>query len=270
MNVERHTRQALDRVHSERERILEKQAAYDEFERRIRGLSPGTPNQRAAMSQTTGASGLAGCAVSQASTNRSRGDQCQRVREAFAQTVRPCSLDDVRTQESLLKTIREELGEDLAIALAPESASRFTPETKRAVLEATAERCGELTVMERALEREERSLEQTDDAVTDAVDWLSRVDETPLSTLGFDELQTRHAELSERRTRCDTLARERQSTLAETSNSGVSVAIQQRALTEYLYAESAVEHPALATIVSLDSVLAACQRGVRDHLVRRV
>lgn len=270
MTVETHIQQALDRVQDEQTHVAEKQSAFDAFERDVRDISVCSSNQQAGTTHTTSGGVLTAAASTVLGGGGASEDRCRAVREAFAETVRPYSIDDVDEPESLVATIQEELGDELAVALAAETSSQFTPTTKQAVLSKTTERCKELDVMGRALDAEEESLRSASDAVTEIIDWLVEVNETPLTELDFDELQARHESLAAHRTQCDRIARDRQVFLDGTTSRDASVGITHRTLVEYLYAELPIDHPVLVTSTRLDGVCADCQRVVRDHLVRRV
>jgi hypothetical protein len=269
MSVRTHVRRARDRVGHERDHLTEKRAALDEFERTVRDLSVDLQHDTG-----TGPGGPAGDATvasaPAARCTQQATDGCRSVRDAFAETVRPYSVDDVETPEPLFETMRAELTDDLAVALAPESSGRFTPMTKRALLSAVAERKRELAVMDRALAAEAESLRSAADETATVVEWLVEANETPLSGLGFTELRTRHDELSSHRTRCADLCRDRQTFLTGATSRDADVGITHRSLVEYAYSELSVSYPVLQTATRLIEICAECQHAVRDHLVRRV
>jgi hypothetical protein len=268
MTLQTHVDQALDRVQSEQTHVNEKQAGYDTFERTVRELPTGSPGNQGTVAQS--ATGEALTASASLLSVQSSQNHCREVREAFAETIRPYSVEDADEPESLLETISEELGDDVAVALAPQTGGQFTAQTKQAVLSAITERRDELAVMEQRLETEEQSLQAANERVTTIIDWLCEANETPLTDVEFDELQARHETLADHRTRCDQIAVDRQEVLDETTSRDGSVAIQHRTLVDYLYDELAFDYPVLGTCTRLDSVCADCQRVVRDHLVRRV
>lgn len=59
-------------------------------------------------------------------TPRERTDQCQTVRQGFAETIEPHSLDGIDDSESLHETIRTELSGAIAIAPAPTRRTALT------------------------------------------------------------------------------------------------------------------------------------------------
>lgn len=269
MTVLTHVQGALARVADERTRVVEKRTAFEEFERIVRDLSAAPLRGDGGASRAS--SGGSFTVTQPAETSTYAGDdRCRRVREAFAETVRPHSVDDVAEPEPLVETIAEELGRDLALLLAPGSGGSFTPATKRALLEAVADRKRELAVMERALDAERRSLRSARDEIEAIVECLREANEARLTDLGFDDLRGSHETLATHRARCEEIARDRQTFLQGTTSRDATVGIGHRTLVEYLYAALPVDHPVLVTVTRLDRVCADCQRVVRDHLVRRV
>jgi hypothetical protein len=252
--------EARTRVRAEREAVDAKLDAIDEFVDRIGDLSTAPAPSTA---ETTAA---AGGLVRVESTAE---DRCRAVRTAFAETIRPHSVADVDDPEPLLETIRSELSDTIAVALAPTTDASFTAGLERAIRSAATTRRAEADVLRRALGREEAHLEAAGEVVDDVVGWIADADETPLTDLGFEALQRRHGTLARHRDRCDRLAERRQAFLRETTTEGVDAGIRHRDLVPYLYGELPVDHPLLATVARLDDACAECQRAVRRHLVRR-
>ncbi|WP_254532395.1 DUF7260 family protein [Natrinema gelatinilyticum] len=269
MSVRTPIHHARDRVNEERNHVREKRTSFETFARLVRRITARSvrhpPDAPAVTDEDTFAAPTISCAPRVDSSE----DGCKQVREAFAETVRPHSVRDLEEPEPLAATIEEEFGPDCALALASKTPTRFTASTKRAVLAAVAERTTELAAMGNALESEAESLDVAADVVEDCTSWLVEANETPLPDLGFDELRTRHETLSRYRTRCDDLARDRQSFLSGTTNPGPGVGMTHQELAAYLYAAFPVDYPVLATCVRLERICRNCQRAVRDHLVRR-
>jgi len=269
MTIQTHIDRALDRVRDEQTHVDEKQAAFDAFERSVRDISPVLQRTHGGPGQSADGGLVTVSASSLTPTAESGADRRREVRETFAETVRPYSIEDIDEPESLSKTISEELGDDVSVALAPETGGRFTPPVKRAALSAITERRQELAAMEQTLDAEKQSLRTADQLITEITDWLVQANETPLTDLGFNILQVQHETLADHRSRIDKVATDRQELLNATS-CGATVGINHRTLTEYLYAEFPVDYPALVTVARLDGVCADCQRIIRDHLVRRI
>jgi hypothetical protein len=260
VSVNTYAAEARPCVRREREAVEAKMEAVDEFTDRVRDLSvepsPGS---------TPGVTATAGTRAS-----RPGDDRCRAIRRAFAETIRPHSVDvaDADT-EPLLETVRAELSDSIAVALGPTTDASFSPGLKQAVVSAATARRIELTALDRALDREEAFLDDAQSTVDSVTDWLVDADETPLSALGFDALREYHGTLESHRERCSTLADRRQAFLGGATERKAQARIDHRTLVGYLYDDFAVDHPVLATVARLDSVCAACQRTVRDHLVRR-
>ncbi len=195
---------------------------------------------------------------------------CDRIREAFAETIRPHSVADIEEPEPLSMTIHEELGGEIATVLAPNVDVPVTPPVKRAICSTIDERLAETDAMERALETEIDSLASAETELDAVTEWLVVANETELSALGFEALRERHETLARHRRRCDQLHRARQATLHDTTTDRRIAGPSHWQLLEYLYRPLSVTHPVLVTTVRLESVLADCQRVVRDHLTRRV
>lgn len=258
--IETHVGSAREAVERERELLAEERAAYEQFQREVASLSA------TEMRRGTAGTASGGAAVQSAGVETGE-SACEQVREAFAETVRPYSVDDVG-DEPLLETIREELGDGVALALAPTTDTAFTAGTKQAVLTAARERRRGIEATVDALDSEAASLREVGDAVAETTDWLATADETPLSTLGFDALCERHERLAEYRNQCEELLDDRQRLLLETTGRNQSADVRHRSLVRYLYKSFPVVYPVLSTLTRLYDLLEDCQRAVRNHLTR--
>jgi hypothetical protein len=260
MPIETHIHQARKRVTAEREAADAEVDAYDAFIDRVRDVPTApTPSAPSGATATAGALSRGGSSTD---------DRCRAVRNAFAETVRPHSVDEDGA-DSLLETIRHELTASIAVALAPTTEPSFSPELKRVVVSVATTRRTESRVLCRALAREGGQLDSAAALVDDVTDWIDRADESPLRDLDFAALRQRHETLAGYRDRCDERAARRQEFLQGTTNQGVDVGVSHRQLVSSLSEGSPVEFPVLATMARLDAVCAQCQRAVRQHLVRR-
>ena len=234
---------ALTRVQTEQDAIEAKRDAIDQFIHRVEDCSP-TPSPAAA----TGATATVGLTPqrSQGSTN-----QCQAVRQAFAETIRPHSLDDVDDSESLHETIQAELSESIAVALAPTTKTTFSPQLKQAVLSKSHVRRAAAENFLRSLDREASELVDARDLVEEITGWIARVDETPLTQLGFEGLRTRHETLAAYRSRCEALAGHRQDFLNGATSHGETIGVSHSDLVEYAYQDFSAGRPVLATTARL-------------------
>lgn len=263
--VTAHIERGRRRVRAEKERVVDQRRAYGQFQRDLDAVAVATAGGG------TEPVGPGGLSVQSTVAGSDPGtDGCRQVREAFAGTVRPHSVADVGREEPLLETVREELGEGVAVALAPGTDARLTPRVKRAVESSAQKREQRLAAMERALEREGDSLENAAETIEGVADWLVEADETPLSALGFEGLRGRHTALAERKEMCESLLAERQELLGSTTSREATVGLDHDSLVGYLYGDLSATYPVLATVTRLVGVLSDCQRTVRDHLVRRV
>jgi len=252
---------AEDRARAHREAAAEKRAAFDAFLDRVEELPPESASSSTGMAATAGT--LPGGASS-------TGDRCRTVRTAFAETVRPHAVADDGEAEALLETIRSELSEPVAVALAPTTDASFTPALKRRVVSAAATRRAEAGALRAALDRETDQLGRACEVVDDVTAWLADADGTPLTELGFEALRDRHGTIADHRARCERLGEDRQAFLRETTTRDAEVGVDHRRLVPQVYEALPVDHPVLATVARLDAVCADCQRAVREHLVRRV
>jgi len=261
MSVETHVRDARVRAEAEREGVEETLTAVERFAATVREIDPagGADSHGPGPVTDGGVTPMAGLGSTPPS------DRCERVRDAFAETVQP-TLDG---DSSVTAAMSDQFSAEVALALAPETEHRFTPAVKRSVLAAAGERRSELDALRDALEREAASLASIREDVDDVLEWLAAADETPLSDVGFERLRARHERLAGFRDRCDALARERQALVVTTTSNGVA-GIPHRSVVHSLYEDFPVTYPALSTLATLGELCTDCQATVRDHLTRRV
>jgi hypothetical protein len=256
---------ARDRADAEREAVESKLRAIERFRDRVAEL-PARPSGATETGPTAGPTGGAGTLA----RDRPTDDRCRTVRQAFAETVRPHSVADVDDPdtEPPLETVREELTDAVAVALAPTTEPSASPGLKRAVLSATDTLHAETAVLGDAVDRE---ADRLDTALETAEEVAATLAELPeLRSLGFEALHERHDRLATARERCERLAERRQSFLGANTSRAGEVGISHRRLVPYLYDDLSVEHPVLATAARLDAACAARQRAVRRQLIRRV
>lgn len=266
MTVENTTDRAQARAHRERDHVAGEQRAYEQFRRRVASVSSADGRQQL---QSTG-SGLGGIQsmTAPAECTDSDATACRQVREAFDETVRPYSVEDIG-DESLLTTIREELGDGIALALAPTTDHGVTAQTKQAIFTVVSERLADLDATLCSLDQEVESLGGAATEVERITDWLATADEQSLLGLRFEQLQARHERLAAFRNQCQCRLETRQELLQETSSQNPWPGQDHRSLVGYLYQEHSVEYPVLSTMTQLDDRLADRQRAVRDQLIGR-
>ncbi|OIB58571.1 DUF7260 family protein [Natrialba sp. SSL1] len=272
---------ALDRVAEEQAAVATGIRAFERFETGVEEIEPSTgvyissspaaTTAPATASTTTFPDGgdNATPAASIVQHRPNEPDATARVRTLFAETVHPYSTETIDESEPLLETVVEELGPDIATALSPTTPAQFTPALKKAICTSADQRRTELDTMARVLERETASLNEAVTVVDGVLEWLESVDDTPLSSLGFEALRERHKGLAARRLCCGRFLEERQETLARTIAQGTPAKTAHREVVEYLYQEQRQSYPVLAAMVALDRLCGTCQRVVREHLVRR-
>jgi hypothetical protein len=261
MGIQTHVHDARARVRSEQDAVEARLDAVDRFLDRVEAIAPGpTPSSPGSVVTTVGTRSRHG---------RSRSDTCETVRQAFAETIRPHSLEDAEQTESLQETIQAELSGPIAVALAPATETTVSPELKRAVLSEARARRAETEALGRALEREATQVDDAAAVVDEITEWIATADETPLTDLGFAELRARHERLERYRGRCEAVTQRRQSFLDGATSNGPDAGISHRSLGPYIYQDFPTDHPVLATVARLDDTCKECQRAVRDHLVRR-
>lgn len=267
MSVTTHVHDALERVDGEHEHVSEELAAFDRFGAGVRDLDPVSSVESPGSTHRTGATAHASTPFRRTATEV---DRTKRVCKLFDETVRPYSIADLDGSASLVGTMSEELGREIAVAVAPTTSGRFTAEVKEAILSAVAHRRAELRAMDRALDTETESLTAALEGVETTIDWLVEANETPLSDLGFAALRERHGTLASHRSRCAETVHERQDVLHRTTNHHATAGLAYQSLTGYLYRDSSTSYPVLSTATRLDALCEECQRTVRDHLTRRV
>jgi len=259
MTVDTHLDDALDQVEAEREQIEARLAAFDRFETRVRRVESVSPTGGTAAPVPDG-----GTTAMAAMSRDGATDRCDRVHEAFAETV------GETVDEPAPAAMRGELTEEVTLALSGKTAHRFTPAVKGSVLAAAEERQAELDAVRTALGLEADSVRSAADRCAEITAWLASADETPLLSVDFEGLRARHERLAAFRERCDGLARQRQAVLTRTVSEGGAAGVEHRSLLGSLYGEFPTAHPVLSAAATLDAVCADCQKAVRDHLTRRV
>lgn len=264
--IRTHIDDAEQRVAAEQDALEAKMAGVETFIDRVAEVAPDST----AASQATGSQGIATATATQLQTGRSRTEGCAKVREAFAETVRPHSVADIEESEPLLETVTAELTDAIAVALAPTANTPLSPGLKRAIVSEAESRQTEIEVMRQTLDSEAEVLAEAAETVEEITAWIADADETALSALGFEELQQRHKRLENHRERCDTLAADRQSFLRETTSEAVETGVRHEHIIPQLYEDFPVEYPILSTAGRLEELCRDCQQAVRDHLTRRV
>jgi len=266
MSIETHIDGAMTRVEREQTHVEAERRAYERFQSGVASLSP----QPAATPSTGPSPGGGTPSATGGPQHNAATTDADRVRELFTETVRPHSVADLDAGGPLIETIREELGDSLALVLAPGTDADVTLQVQSAICSKTRQRLRELDAMSGALDREAESLQAAARDCRTVTEWVTDHNQTSLLQFGFSELQRRHDRLSTHRERCDDRLRVRQETVQATTSRGGKTGLEHRSLVTYLYRGFPVSYPVLSTMTRLDALVVDCQRTVRDHLTRRV
>ncbi|SFG64425.1 hypothetical protein SAMN04488063_2702 [Halopelagius inordinatus] len=200
-------------------------------------------------------------------TRSSSGDACRTVRRAFAELVQPHVTESDDENPSVHQTIAAELTEEVAVALAAKGGgNQFTPQLKRAILDHTAQRLAENTVMVRVLERERTSLDEAVDDLKAARGRLPATDEATLILADTDDLLEMREELAAVESRLDGVAERRQEVLRHVSATGLKAGIRHDAVVEYLSSDRAVTYPVLSVVGRLTARCEKKRDAVHDAL----
>ncbi|SEP02462.1 hypothetical protein SAMN04487948_11120 [Halogranum amylolyticum] len=262
MSLESPLSHARTQLQAERDAFTARSTAIETFISQVSRLSPDSSvSSSVEMRMPSKANPVAGPSGSEG---------CQTVRTAFAETLRPHSIADVDKSEPLLETIRIELSDEIALALAPTTETTFSSTLQQAILTKASQRLTEAEAMQQTLDQEASFLEQATETVDTVSAWLASAGETHIAMLSFPTLQNRHESLESYRTRCDELVRSRQSFLQDTTCQHSVATRQHDTFVSYLYEDLNVTYPVLATIARLDAICRAYQWAVRTHLTRRV
>ncbi|AFK20919.1 hypothetical protein E6P09_18745 (plasmid) [Haloferax mediterranei ATCC 33500] len=259
---------ALDRISCELEHIVQKSKAVDEFRASVRNFPAHSERQAVSAPQAT--TGQTAAVTNRPFQAGAHADCCRQIRTAFEETVRPHSVVDVEANEPLLTTIREELGAEIAIALAPNSGTTYSSELRNAVIASATARRAELQSMEQALAAERESVETALADMKALVDDEDPDKEAWLLYWSFDELRSYYEEVALARKKCERMSQRRQRDVHGTAASNAQARVSHDSLAEYLYGDFQTNYPVLATVVELDTEYADRQREIRDQLTRRV
>ncbi|WP_138006377.1 DUF7260 family protein [Halalkalirubrum salinum] len=262
--IEQPIQRARERAEREQTAVNAKAKAIGQFRSRVEAITP-TSSSAGTAQAMAGATSLH---TSASHGNHSRG--CTAVREAFAETVAPQSTADIDKSEPLILTIREELGEAVALALSERTDTQFTPPIKRAVLTETQGLRTETRVLQRAIETERESLDHAQTEVALILSQIAEANNRSLLGCTFSELRSLHEELSELEDQCEAIAANRQSTIQTTTSHNAAAGLTHQAVLGYLYGSSDTQYPVLTTVCRVVSICRESKRAVRDHLCRRI
>lgn len=249
---------ALVRVEHEQADLREIRTGFERFESDLRQLAP--------VSRPQQARATVGGSAPLASSTQSP-DRCREVRELFAEHVQPRVGTD---GESLLETVREELNERAALALAPTTDIGFTGTLKQELVSATTQRQAELETLARAIDAEADSVRPLREEISEMREWVEQMRDRSLLSLGFEELRRCHGRLTEHERRCEQLLEQRQRHLHARTGIDAAVGLAHHSLAEFLYDSLPSVYPVLSALAQLVNCCRAVRSAVREHLARRV
>jgi hypothetical protein len=245
---------ARERAAAEREQVRDRRDGLARFRERVAAVEPATRREPTARAVAGGVTATGG-----------GHDTAETVRRAFAETVAPHTDHD-----GPLRAVGAELGEQVALALAPTTDLAVTESVRRRLLTAAEGRREEMAATAAALDREVSELAAHGERVDGVVEWLVAADETPLTALEFDALRERHEQLGAHVDTLDAVAEQRQAFLAGTTSADGTVGVDHRSLVASLYEDFPSTYPVLSTVTRLAECCRDARLVVRDHLVRRV
>lgn len=254
--VETEIDDALERVREERRHVSGEREAYLRFRRAVEEVSPRRPRRTSTLSHDT-------------VFESRRTGACEEVLDEFAETVRPYSVEDLDEPEgeTVLETVSEELGTEIALALSPETGAGLP---KEAVLSAVDERVVELELFVDALEEEEASLRDAHAVVEAVTESILENNAGEVYSLSFDQLCERHERLESHKDRCERTLAERQEVLHGTTAKGGAKGLEHQELVSYLYEDLPTDHPVLATTTRLYGLCEELQQRVSEEIARTV
>ncbi|MFW5983643.1 MAG: DUF7260 family protein [Halobacteria archaeon] len=248
--------EALQVVKEECRTVSRKLTELERFRRSVREMNTLDGGR------STGTQASDGGGVRAVTSTRSTGCVCGDVVDAFDGSLNRCE------DTSLERAMSGELGKEIASTILQDRSSKLSSGLKGAILHSVDERRSQLRVLEKALEKEKRSVSETVKLLESINESL--VTEGSLIDLGFDELRQRHGTLIYLREDCEDRIQERQQTLSETTKEAAVAGLRHMSLIEYLYEGLEVEHPVLSTLTEAIRVCEENEMEVRKHICKVV
>lgn len=219
--------EAREAIAAEQRKILSERDAFHEFERRLSEIPTAEPT-----------TDLRGGGI-QLLESQTAGTDLRQVEDAYRETVMSVEHYDQDYEETFLEHLESELGPGCAEAMGRES--QLTPPLKESLQLASADVRERRMLFARALDEEERRLEQIGTFPEEI-----RPLPIPTGEESFDELCLLHEELGNYERRAETLLSDRQDHLHR-SWSGIarSNRIDPKSLNHYLYESLSTTYPAL-------------------------
>ncbi|MEY7850082.1 hypothetical protein AB7C87_12890 [Natrarchaeobius sp. A-rgal3] len=214
----------------ERRVLADEKRAFERFHRRLDELEASQPQ-------------IAGRQPLQCGT---RASGLQTVRNAYTETVMDSPHYGDEYDETPLESMAEELGPELAVAVAQHTS--LHAQLKRSLLEAAEQAIESRERILDAIDTESTAIGEIEREVEDVADELNAVRAQPIDRLEFNALRLTRERLDELRSRCDELAAKRQRQIRR--RRGLTIA-EIGTFERYLYDERSSPHPVLGSIAEL-------------------
>lgn len=221
---------ARDQLDEEEENLIAERDAFQEFAEEIQSLP--TPSQPTGGNTTIHV------------TNTGTGRQLDQVRETYEKTVMAVPDYDEEYGESFVEHIAAEFGPDVATVVV--DGHRFSEPVKQLLVEQARQSAQQRQELLDIIGSEGRTLRTVTSALAPARETLQTAGETTLRECNVAELVDVDSQLRDARTRCESVAEERQEEIhTETRrNPGDGTFLQ-----EYLYRNAPFSFPVLRTAV---------------------
>lgn len=252
-----HLNAARSIVDEERDRTVDERDAFARFVDRIADLdADGSGTTAVAANEPL-------MTMSAAPPDR----QLQAVKSAYRETVMSLPHYEEEYDEPIAVNMAAEFGDEVAAAVI--DGERLTPPLKSALLQQGRDASDRRRRFVSTLDREAAQLAEAHESLSSVEGTLVELDEEPLLTRTFEELQSTWERLGQLEDRCVEVVEDRQDGLArmdrpyQNGDEGVS-------LHEYLYRPLSVTYPVLADGATLIDHLRTAQGRVLSALTTRV
>lgn len=222
-------------VSKERSRTAAERDAFVRFAERVKEL----PASRPMKTEPASSGGVATLATT---TRPSR--TLEAVRSAYRQTVMAVPHHEEEYDDSLIENMATEFGTDVASSVA--EGTELSPLLKRMLASKARKSALDRGALLDAISREEQSLAETSESLSEVQDSLSAFHPDKLRNSGFSKLKDRWDELGVLEDRTTAVLNERQRHLLREPYGGVGKT-GVPSLVDYLYQTLEVDHPVLAT-----------------------
>jgi|AntDeeMetagen134_2_1112570.scaffolds.fasta_scaffold02158_2 type II secretory pathway pseudopilin PulG len=241
----------------EQRRVRDEKKAFEQFVQGIGRLQATTVQPQVA---TEG-----GAMVKR--TNSPATSQVGDVYKLYENTVMQVPHYEMDYGEPLRENMAIELGEEVTTAL--DTASRFTPQIKQALVQKGIETKDSRERFLRTLEAESESLQETNDALANIDRRVDDLEDSRRLRQSFDELEHHWWELDALEEECESVLERRQQQV-RSGSPATHWRGDGHGLCAYLYSSLPVEYPALAEGALLYDRIKTAKRKFTESLTRRV